>query len=156
MEPGNVTPLRKIGEVEGTGEAVMAPRPTTGQRRKAAKKGHRVAMVDFDVFMLVELTNAEHQVFAAIVRHIPDRGGVQSRVGVGEIAELLGMKQPSVSRVIKDLLDRRIIRRVRQGVWDVNPHILYNGEFTEWNDSLVYWHEPIYTRNANTATGEVK
>lgn len=156
MSAGNVTPFRKIGEVEGTGESVLAPRPSTGQRRKAAKKGHRVAMVDFDVFMHVEMTNAEHQVFATIVRHIPDRGGIQARVGVGEIAELLSMKQPNVSRVIKDLVARRIVKRIRQGVWEVNPHILYNGEFAEWNDSLAYWHEPIYTRNTDAETGEVR
>ena len=114
-----------------------------------------MALVDLDVFMQVELTNAEHQVFTAIARHIPDRGGIQARIGVGEIAEMLSMKQPSVSRVIKDLLARRIIRRVRQGVWDVNPHILYNGEFAEWNDALAYWHEPIYVRSADTITGEI-
>jgi DNA-binding transcriptional ArsR family regulator len=155
-QPSNVTPLRQIGQVMGTGEPVLGPKPYTGQRRKAAKKGHRVAMVDFDLFMRVEMTNAEHQVYAAIVRHIPDRGGIESRIGVGEIAQMLGVKQPNVSRVIKDLLERNLIRRVRQGVWLVNPHLVYNGEFVEWNESLSHWDEPVYARNVDQNTGEVK
>ena len=138
---------RKIGEVAEDGTTVMGPAPRAGNRRRAKKKGHRVALIDLDVLMRVEMTLAEWRVFTTIARHIPDRGGIEARVTVGEIADLIDMKQPNVSRVIADLVRRDlIIRGERQGVWYVNPHILYNGEFAEWNDILDNYIEPQVSR----------
>ena len=145
--PDNVTPLsRKIGEVAEDGKTVMGRKGFAGGRRTHTKKGHRVAQVDLDVLMKIEMTDAEHRVFATIARYIPDRGGVEARVSVKEIAEKTGMLQPAVSRVIGNLVKRDIIFRVRQGVWEVNPHILYNGDFVEWNSVLDGYLQPKVKR----------
>jgi len=139
--------MRKVGETRNTKEDVMAPAPASGYRPKARKRSHRVALIDLDVARKVEMTLAEWMVVLTIARYIPERSGHEARVTLREVAAVVQMKPSNVSRIVKNLVDRDIlIRGDYQGSWGVNPHILYNGEFAEWNRVIEDYMVPRFRR----------
>lgn len=114
-----------------------------------------MTMVDNQVMMRLEMTGSESRVLWSICNHIPRSGGSTAFVLVSEIAKELGIAQSGVSKIIKELRRRRIIVSVRTGEHIVNPWILWNGQMDEWVDESEQWVEPIYSRNADSTTGEI-
>ena len=47
------------------------------------------------------------------------RGGVQRRTK--DVTEMLNVPGPNASGVLRSLEDRTMIRKVRRGVWQINP-----------------------------------
>lgn len=136
----------KIGELAPDGQTVLG-NPTRGRGRRATKKGQRVTQVDMDVFMRVRLTQSELAVFATMARFIPDKAGVESRVHLKEVATLTGIAPQNVSRIVSALVERELLFRTEtQGVWMLNPHVLYNGSFDEWNDVVDGYPQPMLER----------
>lgn len=142
------------GTVDDTGQTVSVNVP----RRRKRQKGWRehVSMVDLDVITRVELTGAEHRVLFNIAARIPQKGGVEARVSVNEIAAGCEMKPQNVSKIMKDLRARNILRTLRVGVHQITPWLLYNGDFDSWNMETDEWPEPVYVRGVDAETGEVR
>lgn len=159
MAGSNVTHIRRRGEVLDEGKP-------TGQQveweERRARRGNRkkrkisMTMVDNGVISRLEMTGSEYRVFWTICSHIPKSGGSTAFVQVGQIAKELGIQQSFVSRILKELRERRIIETVRTGEHKVNPWILWNGMMDDWVDESEDYPEPIYTRNGlDPNTGEV-
>lgn len=154
-EPAKVVSMASYkGRVDETGQAVTVRVP----RRSKRKRGWRmhVVMLDIDVMMRLDLTGSEMRVLHAIAAHIPERGGTEARTFSWELAKELGVSQQFVSRTIKPLKDRHIIRAPYRHVFEVTPWLLYNGDFASWNAEAEEWPEPIWRRDgADVETGVV-
>jgi DNA-binding MarR family transcriptional regulator len=71
----------------------------------------------------LRLTGTEWRVLNQLLAHYDaDAGDV--RYTVGEIATDLGIAQPAISRAIRHLEDRRIIRRLHRAHWLINSHLV--------------------------------
>ena len=114
-----------------------------------------MSLVDIGVLNRIDLSGLEYKVLFAMLQRVPEKGGIEARVSVAEIANAIGVHPQSVSRVLKDLRGRHIVRTERVGVHQINPWIAYNGDFDSWNSESDGWPEPIWMR-VDTETGEVK
>lgn len=151
----NVVSLRKYrGTVDDTGQQVSITVP----RRSRRKKGWRehVSLLDVDVISRLEMTGSEMRVLFALMRHVAEKGGTESRCTIAEVADEIGMKAPNVSRIMKDLRDRHVVRTIRLGYHEITPWLAYSGDFDSWNAETNLWPEPIWVRGVNPETGEVK
>lgn len=139
----------KVVDDEGNVEVRIA-------RRTKRRKGWRmhVALLDIDVMIRLELTGYEHRVLFGLAAYIPERGGIEARTTATELAAQLNTSPQYVSKILKALQDRRIVKRVRNGVYEINPWVLYNGDFSSWNAEADEWPEPIWRRDgADLTTG---
>jgi len=154
-QPDNVTSIARLkGKVDETGQTVSIDAP----RRRKRKKGWRdhVSQVDIGVITRLELSGLEHRVLWMIAKHIPERAGTEARVSLAEIADETGISPPNVSTIVKRLRERRILHTERRGVHHINPWILYSGDYDSWNTEAEKWQEPIWHRDVDPATGEMK
>lgn len=113
-------------------------------------------MVDIGLMAKLEASGLEWRVLWAMMSHVPEKGGAEAHCTMQEIADQIGVQQPSVARVIKSLKDRRIVWMVKQGKWRVNTWLMYNGDFDSWNVEAEHDPEPIWSRGVDAATGEVR
>lgn len=142
------------GEVDGSGESVTVRLPRKQKRRRGWRE--RAGMIDYTFLARLELTGLESRTLMAIMAHVPARGGADAFCTMQEIADVLGVAQPSVARAIKGLRERQIVWSPRQGRWHVNTWLMYNGDFDSWNAEAEKDPEPIWVRGADTTTGEIK
>lgn len=155
-----VVPLRAgdravKGFVDETGESITAFIPSAKGRKAKARKKH-VSMVDVDAMFRLEMTASESRVFWAIARAVPARSGSISYITVKQIADETGIHRVNVSKIMKDLRDRRVIRTVRPGQHHVNTHLGFSGSFDDWNATDGTEAEPIWTRHGvDPVTGVV-
>jgi hypothetical protein len=134
------------GWVDETGESITAFIPSPkGRNRKARQK--QVSMVDVGVMRRLKLSVYEATVFWNIVSHVPPRSGSVSYVTVKKIAEEEGIHRVNVSKTLKSLRDRRIIRTIARGQHHVNTHIAFSGSFDDWNAADGTEAEPIWERH---------
>ena len=115
-----------------------------------------MTMVDTEVMGKLELTGSEVRLLWTIGAHIPKQGGSTAYVQVVTLAKKLGVQQSFVSRQLAELRRRRIITTPRAGEHIINPWILWNGMMDDWVDESEAWPEPIYVRDADAETGEVR
>lgn len=154
MGDSGVSFARVRGKVVETGQAVEMDVP----RRRKRKRGwrDRVGMIDYLLLAKLEMSGLESRILFAIMAHVPEKGGTDAYCTMQEIADLLGVKQTSVSRAMKALKDRHIIRLVRQGRWHVNAWLTHNGDFDSWATDADKDPEPIWVRGVDPQTGELK
>lgn len=154
-KPDNVTSIARLrGKVDETGQTVSIDAP----RRRKRKKGwrDRVGMIDYTHLARLEMSGLEHRILAAVMAHVPERGGREAYCTIQEIADYLQVRETSVSRAMKGLKDRHIVWLVRQGRWAVNAWLTYNGDFDSWAAEAENDPEPIWVRGVDAQTGEVK
>lgn len=115
-------------------------------------------MIDLDCIKRLELSGLEYAVLFAVMSNVPEKGGRVAFVTMQEIADAAHSTTPSVSRTLKSLAERNIIWRPdgRTGRLTVSAWLMYNGDFDSWNMESELDPEPVWTRGANPATGEVK
>lgn len=113
-------------------------------------------LTDIDLMAKLDLTGNEWRVLHGLMAFVQEKGGVEARVSVKELAERIDMEPANVSRIFTLLRDRRVIRTLRVGVHEINPWLAYNGDFDSWNAETDKWAEPIWVRNTNSTTGEIK
>lgn len=113
-------------------------------------------MIDYLCLARLETTGLENRVLMAIMAHVPKLGGGDAYCTMQDIADSLGVAQPSVSRTMQALKARHIISPIRQGRWHVNAWLMYNGSFDDWGAEAENDPEPIWTRGADPKTGEVR
>jgi DNA-binding transcriptional ArsR family regulator len=149
-----VSMARMRGRVDETNQTVSIDVP----RRRKRKKGWRdhVMLTDIDVMARLDMTGSEWRVLHGLMAFVQEKGGVEARVSVSELADRISMAAPNVSRIFSALRDRHIVRTLRPGVHEINPWLAYNGDFDSWNAETEKWAEPIWVRNVETTTGEVK
>jgi DNA-binding transcriptional ArsR family regulator len=140
-----VTPITtRTGVVRNTGEVVDVEFPAAhGTRKKGKRKVF--AMMDLEALDRIELSRAEWEVLTRIMRSVnpeTNEAGVQIR----QIALDVGMAQSNVSRIMKDLRDRRVVYTLRQGQHKVNPHIMFRGTTDDWGNVTFTHPEPIWRR----------
>lgn len=159
-EADNVISLRSgdrafHGVVNETGQAVTGFIPSPkGRKRKARQK--MMSMVDVMSMSRLQLSMVEARVFWQIMAHVPPRTGSVSYCTVTQLADELGMHVSDVSKTMKALRERYIIRTVRQGQHHVNTWLVFSGSFDEWNATDDTETEPIWHRHGvDPATGEV-
>jgi len=153
-EPVNIERVRTLrGQDVETGATVLVP--VFGRKKKKTKERKAVSMVNIDTMMRLDLTNQEYRVLWCLLRHVPERSGTISFVQVNQIAKETGIHPANVSKVMKGLRDRRIVRTVRQGQHHVNAWIAYSGDFTSWSVEEDVEPEPIWSRGVDSTTGEV-
>lgn len=145
---------RLRGKVDETQQSVTIEAP----RRRKRKKGWRdhVSMIDVGVMERLELSGGESRVFYCVLAHIPEKGGADAFVLAEEIAQRLGVSTSYVSKILRDLRDRRIVTKIRNGKYHVNTWLAYNGDFDSWNAEAENEPEPIWVRGADVKTGEIR
>lgn len=156
--PSNVTSITRRADIKRDG--VATGEVAEWEERKRARYGRKsrrikMTMVDTDVMTHLEMTATESRVLWGLIAHIPKGGGHTAYVQVSELAKELGMAQPNVSKVLKALRSRNIVKSVRTGQHQVNPWIAWKGEMVDWVAESEDWDEPTYVR-ADMTTGEVK
>lgn len=144
---------RLKGTVVETGQAVHVEAP----RRRKRKKGWRdkVGLIDLEMVGKLQLTGLEYRTLIGLMSFVPEKGGVEAFCTQQELADKLGIHQPTVARVLKAFQERNIAFRVRQGKWRVSPWLMYNGDFDSWNAEAVDAPEPVWVRGVDLATGVV-
>lgn len=150
------THLRLVkGVIDETQESITVGIPKN-QGRKKARKAKRMSMVNIDAMTRLELTQSEARVFWCLVSHVPSRTGTVSYVMIGQIAKETGIHRVDVSKIMKGLRDRRIVRTIAQGQHHINANIVFSGSFDDWNDADVEELEPVWHRHgADPVTGEI-
>lgn len=155
VSKSNVTSIAHLkGKVDETGQQVTIQAPRRRKRRKGWRD--RVGLVDMDVMVKLELTGLDYRVLFGLMSFIPEKGGCDAYCTQRELADKLGIHQPTVSKILKQFQERYIATRVRSGRWHVNAWIVYNGDFDSWNMEAEIDPEPIWVRDVNTTTGEVR
>lgn len=153
-ESGNVTRMKSYrGKVDRTGESVTTQIPARSRRRRGWRE--HVSLIDLDTITKLDMTGSELRVLFAIARFIPERGGTEARVSITEVADTMGIAEQNVSRTFRTLRARHIVRSPRRGVHEINPWILFNGDFESWNVETSSWPEPVWER-VDAKTGEVR
>jgi hypothetical protein len=154
--PTKPTPIRLLrGEVTATGEEVLVQQPVRPKRSKARKQ-KRMSMVNLDAMVRLELTQMEYRVLWCLLSHVPSRSGTVAFVQISQIAEETSIHPVNVSKVMKGLRERRIVKTLRQGQHHVNANIAFSGSFDDWNEADVEELEPIWhRRGADPVTGEI-
>lgn len=152
----NVVPIRLLrGEVTATGEEVLVEQPVRPGRTKARKQ-KQMSMVNVIAMTRLRMSVAETRIFWCLVSHVPSKSGSVAYVQIGKIAEETGMHRVDVSKTMKALRDRRIVKTLSTGVHHINANIVFTGSFDDWNDADVLEEEPLWTRNGvDPVTGEV-
>lgn len=150
-DQGKIIQLRRgdravKGFVDETGDVITAFIPSPKGRKKTARK-KQMSMVDVSVYARLELTVYEAKVFWHLMLHVPPKSGSVAYATVKQIAEETGIHRVNVSKTMKSLRDRRIIRTVRSGQHHINTHIAFSGSFDEWNATDETETEPIWTRS---------
>lgn len=150
-EEGKVIPLRRgdraiKGFVTETGEEVTSFIPDRRGRKRKARQKH-MSMVDVDVMARLELSQYEARVFWKMMTHVPPRSGSVAFVTVKQLSEETGIHRVNVSKTLKTLRDRRIIRTLRAGQHHINTHIAFSGSFDDWNATDGTEAEPLWTRH---------
>lgn len=154
-ETGKITNLARYrGRNLTSGEPIEVELPK--RRGGKARRKITMTMVDTDVMFRLEMVGSEQRVLWTLCKHVPRGGGSTSFVQVSQIAEQLGVAQSHVSRVLKELRRRRIVVTERTGQHVINPWIMWNGSMDDWVDESERWAEPIYVRDADATTGEVR
>jgi hypothetical protein len=116
-----------------------------------------MSMVNVEAMQRLQMTQVEARIFWCLVGHVPSRSGSVAFVQIGQIADETGIHRVDVSKTMKGLRDRRIIRTLRQGQHHINANIVFTGSFDDWNDADVLELEPIWHRHgADPVTGEVR
>lgn len=149
--PDNVTPLVTYEATnQRTGEVFDIEGPAFRRGKKRGKK-RMFALMDLESLDRLELTGQEWAVLHKIMRSV-NVDTNEARIMVGEIADTLGIAQPSVSRVLRTLRDRRIIKTLRLGVHRVNPHVMFRGSAQDWDTVTENEREPVWHRPASGST----
>jgi hypothetical protein len=152
---GDAVSLARLrGRVVDTGQAVEIDAPRRRKRRRGWRD--KVGMIDYTLLARLEVTGLEGRILAAVMAHVPEKGGREAYCTMQEIADFLGVKQTSVSRAMKGLKERHILWLVKQGKWRVNAWLTYNGDFDSWGAEAEQDPEPVWARGADPVTGEVK
>jgi hypothetical protein len=143
--PRNVTPMTRYrGVVQSTGELVDVDAPAIrGRRRRSRRKVY--AMVDLESLDQLELTGAEWRVLHRLMRATNVETN-EARIAVREVALDLSMAEPNVSRVMRELRDRRVVHTLRQSVHRINPHIMFRGSNQDWDIATDTEPEPVWSR----------
>lgn len=154
-KPDNVTSIARLkGTVVETGQAVEINAP----RKRKRKKGWRdhVSMVDVGMMQRLELTGGESRVLFALLARVPERGGAEAFAVVDDMARELDVSGSYVSKILRDLRERNVVMKVRNGKYHVNTWLAYNGDFDSWNAEVDDDPEPIWSRGVDVATGEIR
>lgn len=155
VEPVRLERVRTLrGQDVETGATVLVP--VFGHKKKKTKERKVVSMVNVGTMKRLELSTMENRILWVLLDHVPERSGTVSFVQVSQIAKETGIHPANVSKVMKALRDRRIVKTIRQGQHHVNAWIAYSGDFTSWSLDEDIEPEPIYVRNADAETGEIK
>lgn len=115
-----------------------------------------MSLIDVGLMARLEASGLELRVLTAVMSHVPEKGGAEAHCTMQDIADQIGVLQPSVARAMRSLSRRRIIWMVRQGRWRVNTWLMYNGDFDSWNAEADHDPEPLWVRGVDPDTGEVK
>ena len=153
--PDNVTSMARLrGKVVETGQAVEINAP----RRRRRKRGWRdhVGLIDLGLMSRLEISGNEFRILAAVMAHVPEKGGADAFCTMQDIADELNLAASSVNRTMQSLQRRRILTKIRQGKWHVNTWLMYNGDFDSWNAEADDEPEPIWMRGVDATTGEIK
>lgn len=113
-------------------------------------------MVDTGVMSRLELSGGESRVLYALMAHVPEKGGAEAHCTLQEIADELEVSGPYVAKIMKALRARRIVTTLRTGKHHVNTWLAYNGDFDSWNAEAENEAEPVWQRNVDPETGEVR
>lgn len=105
------------------------------------------ALVDMSRMSELVLTTTESRVLWCICDSLSKGSGSIARIGTGEIAERTGILSQNVSKTLRSLRDRRIITRERNGVWAVNPWLIYAGSAEDWEAATDGHPEPEWSRS---------
>lgn len=151
-----VSMARFKGHVVETGQSVQVEVPR--RRKRVRGQRERVALLDLNNMARLELSGLEHRILIAIMSAVPEKGGTVAFITGTEIAEKVGSTQPAVSRALRSLRERRVILKpdARVGRYQVNAHLMYNGDFESWAAEADVTPEPIWTKNVDLSTGEVQ
>jgi hypothetical protein len=135
---------------EQTGEAVVLSEdvfiPENAQRRMPFKVGKRFAYIDPQVMSRLELTAAQSKVVMRLLLHANIELGL-CFAPTKMLAQDMGVAGSNVSRTLKQLSDRRIIRREAPGAYVVSPWVAFFGEYAEWHKTARTWLPPIWDNN---------
>lgn len=138
---------KETGEVHrfaGQMQTIAAPEPGRPHRRRG-REHQMFVLLDTHRIRQLELTRQEHRVFWCVVDHLQKESG-RSRITTGEIIEQCGMHPSNTKAALGSLRRRQLVIRERNGVWVVNPWLLYAGSAADWETDTAEYPEPEWSR----------
>jgi len=103
------------------------------------------AMMDLEALDELVLSAAEWRVLHRIMRSVNVETN-EARVSIADLGRELDMAPSNVSRIMRELRDRRIVYTLRLGTHRVNPHIMFRGSNQDWDIATDTEKEPIWER----------
>lgn len=103
------------------------------------------ALVDLEMQARLELTGQEWTILHHIMAAVNGESN-EAKITVGDIARELDIVQPTVSRVIKHLRDRRVIFSIDARTHRVNTHLMFRGSNQDWDIATETEREPVWAR----------
>lgn len=73
----------------------------------------------------LDLTAREYRVILGLASLV--EYGSRVTVTQADLGKASGLGQPTVSRTLKRLVDRGVIRKTRTGAWDLGPGLVWKG-----------------------------
>jgi len=147
----NVTPMVRYQAIDrATGEVTDIDGPAFRRGKKRGRK-RMFALMDVETFRRLDLTGQEWRVLHEIIANI-NADTNEARVSRAEIAERLDIAPPNVTRIMRNLRDRRIVKTLRNGVHRVNAHLVFRGSVPDWDTVTESEREPVWHRPGSAST----
>ena len=134
-----------------TGEEILVDQIT--KRIYGSRNFWKMYLMDF-LAVLGVFDNRQVDIFIYIVENTNQ----STNLFIGtykKIAEDVGCSEPTISKIMKKLVDHKFIKKVQNGLWFVNPNILMKGDDRKRQILLSYYEsdEPLneltYSRTAS-------
>ena len=112
---------------------------------KAPRVRHRIrrfVLLNPDPLAEIALSATETRVLFAIIGQIPAGAGIMAGASTPMLAELLDLHASAISRAVRSLIEKQMLRRLGRGTYQVSPWIAFNGEMAEWKKCVVDWPKP--------------
>lgn len=104
------------------------------------------AMVDLEGIERLELRASEWTLLYAVLARVNPETGLAS-VSPADIADTHDLHRSAVSRGLHDLVKRRVLIRVRQGLYRVNAWVGFRGYIDDWYEACENEVEPIWKKS---------
>lgn len=142
-----VVTKHEIEEINGSTITLSHNEPVKRRRgvKGAPRVGTRFAYWDQYAMLNLDVTMAERR----LVDFILSSTSPDTRYAVTpplEIAHRLQVRPDYISRILTDLVKRRIVIRHRPSVYQVSPWIAWVGPHEEWAKATAEIREPLWSR----------
>lgn len=146
MRRGRGAALNKeTGEVYDVEVEIEAEAQKPKRRKRRPEERKMFGMTDLNVMSHLDLTPLGWRILWVIQAETNMERGYARLTG-GDIAATLHSHQPTVAKVMTELIERKVIFKLGNGRYRVNHHIMWRGSLNDWDDATDIEPKPILER----------